>query len=386
MSRADPQLRVVHLITGLDTGGAEMMLYKLISVLDPRRVPATVISLLPPGDVGVSIKRLGVPVHSLEMRRGGASLGALIRLIRLLRQTDADIVQTWLYHADLLGALAKPWLGRGALLWNLRQSDLDPTISKLATRVVTRLCAGLSWAAPRGIVCCSERTRAVHGALGYRTGIMTVIPNGFDLERFRPDPAARAAVRAALGISSNAQLIGLIARCDPQKDVPTFLEAARQTQASLPECHVLLCGRGMESNNAELSRLVRGAGLEHRLHLIGPSKAPERVMNALDVLVSASAYGEGFPNVIGEAMACCVPCAVTDVGDSAKIIGDTGTCVPPHDPAALSAAILGLLAEGGDALARRGQAARRRIASDFALPEVAERYYALYRRIHLRTA
>jgi len=386
MSPAVAQLRVAHVITGLDTGGAELMLYKLLSMLDPQRVVATVISLLPPGDVGVSITRLGIPVYSLGMRRGGANLGALVRLVRLLRQTDADIVQTWLYHADLLGTLAKPWLGQAALLWNLRQSDLDPTTSKLSTRAVARLCAGLSWVAPRGIVCCSERTRAVHSALGYRAGIMTVIPNGFDLERFRPDPAARANVRAALGISRTTQLIGLIARYDPQKDLPTFLEAVRQTQASLPECHVLLCGRGMQGDNVELSRLVRAAGLKNRLHLIGPSTAPERVMNALDLLVSASAYGEGFPNVIGEAMACCVPCAVTDVGDSATIVGDTGTSVPPRDPAALATAIVSLLAEGGDALARRGQAARHKIACDFSLPEVAERYYSMYRRMRLREA
>lgn len=377
----NPPMRVVHVITGLDTGGAEMMLYKLLRALPPAEVSSTVVSLLPPGDLAAPIADLGIPVHDLNMRRGILDPGAVVRLVRLLRGLDAGLVQTWMYHANLLGALARPWLGRTPLLWNLRQSNLDPKTSKPSTHLVVRLGAALSWVAPRRIVCCSERTDEVHRALGYRPGIMTTIPNGFDLERFRPDPRARAALRAQLQIDAAAPVIGLVARFDPQKDLATFFRAAARVRAARPDCQVLVCGQGMVSENPPIAGWLRETGLADAVHLLGPRRDPQRVMAALDVLVSSSAYGEGFPNVIGEAMACAVPCAVTDVGDSGLIVGDTGVSVPPRDPAALANAVQTLLDEDPEHRALRARAARARIQSQFALPQIADRYLALYRSV-----
>ena len=370
--------RVVHVITGLDTGGAEMMLYKLLGALPPTQIRSAVVSLLPGGDLAQPIADLGIDVHSLNMRSSLGDPGAALRLVRLLHRLDADLVQTWMYHANLLGALVRPWLGTTPLLWNLRQSNLDPKTSKLGTRLVMRAGAAMSWVAPRCIVCCSERTRDVHRALGYRANIMAMIPNGFELDRFRPDADARSALRSELGIDDSAPLLGLVARFHPQKDLQTFFRAAARVRAERPDCRILVCGHDMRSDNPSISPWVAETGLADAVHLLGPRRDPHRVMAALDVLVSSSAYGEGFPNVIGEAMACGVPCAVTDVGDSALIVGDTGLTVPPRDPSALSAAILTLLGEGPEGLARRGQAARTRIDSEFSLPRIAGRYAELY--------
>ena len=381
MSPARAPVRVVHLINGLDTGGAEMMLYKLLRTFDGADIDSTVVSLLPGGDLAAPIAELGVGVHNLNMRRGGADAGAIIRLIRLVRRLDADLVQSWMYHANLLGALARPWLGKRPLVWNLRQSNLDARSSKRSTRLVARLGAVFSRIAPRRIVCCSERVLEIHRALGYRADIMTMIPNGFELERFRPDPAARSALRAQLGIEDTTPLLGLVARFDPQKDLLTLFLTAARVRARRPDCRLLLCGKDMTADNAQIGSWLNQTGLGDAVHLLGQRRDPERVMAALDVLVSSSAYGEGFPNVIGEAMACGVPCAVTDVGDSGLIVGDTGMTVPPRDPDALAAAILHLLGQGRDGLARRGQAARARIASEYALPRIAERYSALYRSV-----
>ena len=378
MNAPEPPPRVVHVITGLETGGAEMMLYKLLRALPSTRITSCVVSLLPRGELAGPISDLGIDVHSLNMRSSFGDPGAAVRLIRLLRRLDADLMQTWMYHANLLGALINPWLGNTPLLWNLRQSNLDPKTSKLGTRLVMRAGAGLSWVAPRCIVCCSERVRDVHRALGYRGSIMTMIPNGFELDRFRPDAEARSALRGELGIDDLVPLLGLVGRFHPQKDLQTFFRAMAGVRVERPDCRVLVCGHELHLDNPSIARWVEEAGLGDAVHLLGPRRDPQRVMAALDVLVSSSAYGEGFPNVIGEAMACGVPCAVTDVGDSGLIVGDTGLTVPPRDPSALAAAILSLLGEGREGLARRGRAARARIVAEFALARIAARYADLY--------
>ena len=336
------------------------------------------ISLLPAGEIGSAIERLGIPVLSVNMRRGKAQPLPLARLTRLLRQSDAEIVQTWLYHADLLGALTRPWLGRKTLLWNLRQSELDPRASKLSTRATARVCAALSWIAPRGIVCCSDRARTVHAALGYRKDIMVTIPNGFDLVQFRPDAMARHSLRSELGISSASPVIGLVGRFDPQKDVSNFLLAGRRLQDSNGGVHLVICGREMDHNNSKLSQLVAEAGVPGNLHLLGPRHDTARIMNGLDILVSSSAFGEGFPNVVGEAMACGTPCVVTDVGDSGAIVGDTGFCVPPRQPQALASAIESMLREGSRGLQDRGRRARSRVEENYSIEAIAQRYEAYY--------
>jgi len=382
-------MRVAHVITGLELGGAEMMLYKLLATLDRTAFEPLVVSLVAPGPMGARIAALGIRVETLRMRRGLPSPGGLLRLVRLLRGFRPDLIQTWMYHADLLGALVRPLVGRGprrpSLVWNIRQSDLDPRQSRRATRLVARFNGLLSHLAPERIICCSQRAREVHRALGYRASSLIVIPNGFDLERFRPDPAARTGLRSDLGIPAAAPLLGLVARLDPQKDVPTFLRMAALVRSARPECRFLLCGQGMDGGNRELGDWIAAAGLGGALSLLGPRSDTPRVFAALDLLVSSSAYGEGFPNVLGEAMACGVPCAVTDVGDSRLIVGDTGVSVAPRDPAALAGAILRLLDEGRQSLVRRGAAARARIAADYALASIAARYADLYQSLRRGT-
>ncbi|NCA70776.1 MAG: glycosyltransferase [Sphingobacteriia bacterium] len=378
-------MRIAHLITGLELGGAERMLWKLLSTLERERFEPLVISLIEPGPMGEPISALGVEVHSLGMRRGLPSPRAFARLLRILRGFRPDLVQTWMYHADLMGALAKPLLGMGArrprLVWNIRQSDLDPQLTRRSTRLVARLNGGLSHWAPDHILCCSQRAREVHRALGYRDDLMSLIPNGFDLEHFRPDAHARARLRAELGIPESTPLVGLVARFDPQKDLPTFVRAARQLRVARPDCRFLLCGQGMDTGNDTLRVWIEEADLSAAVHLLGPRLDMRPIFNALDLLVSSSAYGEGFPNVIGEAMACALPCVVTDVGDSGTIVATTGTLVPPSDPSALATAIAAMLGLPVEARHRLGTAARARIASEYALPVIAERYASLYRSL-----
>jgi glycosyltransferase involved in cell wall biosynthesis len=378
-------MRIAHVITGLELGGAQMMLLKLLGTMDRTTFDPLVISMVSPEPMGTRIAALGIPVQTLGMGRGLPDPRGIWRLVRLLREFGPDLVQTWMYHADLAGALVIPFLGRGNrrpnLVWNIRQSDLDPKMTRLATRLVAHLNARLSHLAPSHIVCCSQRARSLHLGLGYRDEILSVIPNGFDLDRFRPDPENRMSLRRELGIREGRPLIGMAARFDPQKDLPTFVAAAAKVRAARPECRFLLCGLGMDAANTQLQGWLEQAGLVPSFSLLGPRDDVARVLSAMDVFVSSSAYGEGFSNALGEAMACGVPCVVTDVGDSGLIVGDTGATVPPRDAEALAQGLLGLLAEDPEQRARRGQAARARVASEYALPRIAGRYAELYQSL-----
>lgn len=375
-------LRVTHVITGLDVGGAEMMLYKLLSRLDRGRFACDVLSLKGGGALQKRIESLGVPVRSLDMRRSPGDALRWLRLWGRLFLARPRLVQTWMYHGDFFGGLAAR-LGGAPVVWGLHQSNLDPALNRRSTLWIARACARLSSAVPARIVCCSEATRKVHAAWGYDESRMEVIPMGFDLDAFKPDPAARAEVRAALGLSDRDFVIGLAARFDPQKDHGTFFRAAARLHRRWSKTHFLLCGQGVTADNPALARMAEEAGLGPHVHLLGPREDMPRVLASLDFLASSS-RGEGFPNAVGEAMACAVPCVVTDVGDSAALVGDTGLVVPPGDPLALAAAWEKILSLGEEARRKLGEAARRRVAERYGLDQVAERYAALYERAAAR--
>ncbi len=240
-----------------------------------------------------------------------------------------------------------------------------------------KACARISHALPDRIVCCSEASRQVHLALGYDDSRMLVVDNGVDVSLFQPDPIARAQVRDELGIAPDTILIGLIARFHPQKDHRTFTRAAADLSARRKDIRFLLSGENVVPQNAELAGWIEEAGIGDRVHLLGLRTDPARVTAALDVATSSSAFGEGFSNAVIEAMACGVPCVVTDVGDSARIVGDTGIVVRPSDPDALAGAWSDLLEteEKGKML---GRAARARVLERFDIAQMIAGYRALY--------
>jgi glycosyltransferase involved in cell wall biosynthesis len=362
-------IHVMHVITEIERGGAEAMLAKLVAGMDKDRFHNTVVSLTRPGDIAASLRYKGVPVRTLGMRRSIPDPAGLWRLVRLFRSERPDIVQTWLYHADLLGSIAAALAGRTPVVWNIRCSNVVFHRYGRLTRWVVRASAYAS-AWPQAVIVNSQSGLLWHQALGYRPRRWEVVPNGFDLDRFRPDREAPARLRRDLDIPEQSLVVGHVARVDPMKDHATFLAAARLLAARREDVHFLLVGAGTEALAAD--------GLTGRVHRLGERSDVERLLPGLDVLCLSSAFGEGFPNVLGEAMACALPCIATDVGDAAAIVGDTGRIVPPRDPAALAEAIEALLKEGSEARARLGLAARARIAEHYALPKVIERYQKLY--------
>lgn len=355
------------------------MLHNLLSFMDRDCFAFEVISLTDIGMLGNKIRSINVPVEALGMQRGVPDPRAIFRLTRYLRQQGPDLVQTWMYHADLMGGIAAKMAGGIPLVWGIHNSNLDPGSSKRMTIWTARICSRLSRWLPKRIVCCSEASREVHTRLGYDPEKMVTIQNGFDLVNFRPDRGAGSSIRYELGIPENSLIIGLAARFDPQKDHQNFVRAAALLKMLHQEVYFLLCGDGIAWENRNLAGWIDDAGLRSCFHLLGRRDDMARIQASLDIAVSASSYGEAFPLVLGEAMACGVPCVATDVGDSAIIVGDTGRIVPPRDPAALAAAWKKLLRMGPEARARLGAAARKRIADNFSLPVIAARYERLYK-------
>jgi glycosyltransferase involved in cell wall biosynthesis len=371
----------MHVITGLERGGAEMMLYKLLRCLPRDLISSEVVSLTTEGSLTERIRELDIAVHALGARRGVPDLRAVTRLIRRLRLSRPQLVQTWMYHADLVGGVATRLAASIPIAWNVRQSNLDLDYSKRLTVWTAKFCARLSHSIPTRIVCCSDTAARIHKDMGYAESKIAVIPNGFDVEKFRPDSAARSSVRTELHIGENDPIIGLVARFDPQKDHRTFIEAAAILARRLPLARFVLCGDGVTWENPELARWIDDAGVRDRVDLLGSRDDIPRVLNAFDVETLSSAYGEGFPNVVGEAMACGVPCVVTDVGDSAWIVGDTGHVVPIRNPQALADAWFALAEAGHPARQTLGARARARIVEQFDLIKVAGRYASLYREL-----
>lgn len=373
-------MRVLHVITDLDVGGAEIMLQRLLEASDRDAFSHEVVSLMAPGAVGDRISALGVPVRSLRMPRDCRNPLAVLPLVQLVLAAAPDVVQTWMYHADLLGGLAAKLASRAAIVWGIHNTSLDPATTRRSTIATVKLCARLSRFVPDRILCVSEASRDVHAGVGYAPEKLVVVPNGFDLDRFRPDPAARRVVRAELGAGPGDVLVGQVARVAPPKDHATFLRAAALVARRRPEVRFVLAGDGATPDNPALAAEPAARSLGARLSLLGRRDDVPGLMNALDV-ATLSSTGEAFPLTIGEAMSCGVPCVVSDVGDSALLVGDTGRVVPPRDPAALAAAWNELVSLGSGERRRLGDAARARIAARFGLPRIAGRYAELYRSL-----
>lgn len=293
----------------------------------------------------------------------------------MLRLLKPSVVQTWMYHGDLIGSLAARTAGIKAVAWSLHNLRLDP--SARATRWIRDICAHLSHRLPRRILSCSEATAAYHIDAGYCSNRIAVIPNGFDTTRFRPDDGARDDVGRELGVPVAARLVLHVGRLDPLKNHAGFLRAAELVSKRLPHVHFLMAGKDVVHGTPALSSLLSDPELKGRVHMLGQRADVPRLLAACDVLAQTS-ISEAFPMALGEAMSCGLTCAATDVGDSALIVGNAGAIVPPQNDTAMAGAIVELLrlpAQEREALAR---AARQRIVDNFDVRLIARRYEAVY--------
>jgi glycosyltransferase involved in cell wall biosynthesis len=369
----------MHVITGLDIGGAEMMLLKLLSA-SGGEWQSMVVSLKDEGRIGPSITKLGVPVECLHLRPYAPNPVRLLSLVSLTRRFRPQLIQGWMTHGNLAASLTQ-FASRIAapVIWNVRMSLDGVDGEKRITMGLTRLGAVLS-RHPSAIIYNSWSGAKQHERCGYRSAVSAVIPNGFDCDIFRPDEHARCGIREQLSLKSTSILVGLVARRHPAKDHFGFLQAASLVSAKHPESRFLLIGRGLVKSESVLIKRINELNLTGRVLLLGERTDIPQLTAGLDIACSSSAY-EGFSNSIGEAMACGVPCVVTDVGDSAYLVGDTGVTVPRRNPEALALAIQQLIDAGPAKRKALGMAARRRIESEFSLPKITRRYDELYQAV-----
>ncbi|MFO0739082.1 MAG: glycosyltransferase [Labilithrix sp.] len=362
-------MRLLFVITAMGRGGAEIQAKGLAARLVARGHKVMVVVLLPIEEFEDELNAAGVETRSLGMRRGVPSARAAVEFVQILRRWRPDVVQTWMYAADLLGGFGSLVTGT-PVAWGIRCSRIHS--SRKSTLRLMRLSARVSGRIPRRIFANSEAGRQYHVAHGYSAEKMRVVPNGFDIERYRPDQVSRDAVRTELGIQPGDLVVGIVARFDPLKDHATFFRAAGILVRSLPEARFLVVGRGL-ADNPHVARWVADAGIRERCIFTGQRGDTERLANAMDVATLTSC-AEGFPNALGEAMACGVPCVATNAGDSVEIIGDASRIVPVGDAAGLARRWEAVLRSSREERSRLGALARERIVERFSVEAVTSRY------------
>jgi glycosyltransferase involved in cell wall biosynthesis len=329
--------KIVHVITGLEDGGAEGVLYRLLKYSNSS-YDYFVISLTSKGKYGDLIEGLGVKIFCLNMARGTINVSSIIKLYRLIKKNKPDVVQTWMHHADLLGGLVAYFAGVKQIYWNLRTAELHSKKTKLLTRIVVLLCSMLSYIIPTKIVSCSSRAIQVFKNAGYADKFI-LIPNGFDTNKFSWDEYERKKIREEWLVKKNDFVIGMVARFDPQKDHENLLNSILLLQKKIPNFKCILIGKNISQSNPDLVNMINKNNLNNIVLLFGQQMNIAKIMNGLDLHVLSSLYGEGFPNVLAESMSCGTPCIATNVGDAAEIVGELGWIVEPSDSLSLSDSI-----------------------------------------------
>lgn len=357
---------VVFLIRSLDLGGAERQVIELASGLHRRGIKVVVITFYDGGALAGDLVSAGVSRISLAKRGRWDLVGFAFRLVSTLRELRPTVLYSFLTTANILATMSKPWLRGAHVIWGLRASNLDLSNYDAVSRTAQHLEAKLAWFADL-VIANSEAGRRDALSLGFPARSVVVVHNGIDTERFRHDAEGRRRVRAEWGVADRERLVGLVARLDPMKDHANFLQAASAVSAKFSGVRFVCVGDGPPERFRSLQSLADEIGLAGRVIWTGGRKDMPAVFSALDVACSASAYGEGFSNAIAEAMATGIPCAATDVGDSAIVVGDAGRIVPPRDPTALADAILQILSLDAVALESMRHRARRRMVDFFSV-------------------
>ena len=377
------QIRLVHIITGLEAGGAETMLYKLLKDMNQTLFYNEVISLTGLGSIGRKLRGLGFKVTAMGMRRGAPSPMMLLKLFFLLRKSRPDLVQTWMYHSDLIGGIVARLCGIENLCWNIRHCNLDKGKNKFLTLLTAKACAILSGLIPSRIICNSHAGKRTHSDFGYVDQKIQVIPNCFDLGDFFPDAKIRNQVRKTLRIDRDTFVFGHVGRYDVQKNHEGLFRSFAFVVERYPDALLVCCGKGVSSENRKIIDQIQSLNLCENVLLLGLRKDVSEVLNAFDLLVSSS-VGEGFSNAIGEAMAVELPCVVTDVGDSARVVGSTGWVVDPDCHESLAEAMTLAMDAPREELRKRGRRARRRMGEIFSVEAIISSFEQLYLKLILK--
>jgi glycosyltransferase involved in cell wall biosynthesis len=323
---------------------------------------------------------IGVEVHCLNMKPSRLSFGGIIKLYKIIKKTKPNVVQTWMYHADLIGGLVARISGVHNVVWGVRHTTLVKGESKYTTILIARINAFLSYFIPKKIIYCALKSRVVQESLGFKRSIGLVVPNGYNINDFQPSQAGRSRFRKELFIEDDVFLIGHVGRFDPLKDHQNLIKAIAKLDCYDKKFKVVLVGSNLDTSNNELIKIINKYDLIDKFILLGKRTDIPVVMNGFDLFVLSSS-SEGFPNVVCEAMASGTPCVTTDVGDAAFIVGDTGWVVPPKDPQSLANAIRLALDEKhlrNEQWIERKTESRNRIVDNFSIEKMVVNYQKVW--------
>lgn len=372
-----PRLCMMHIIGDLHAGGAETMLVRLLSGMDTERLETVVITMRDGGSLQTKIESLGIPVCCIRLSGLSTMLTGLWRLRAFLIKYQPQIIQGWMYHGSLMASVAGLLtLNNTPVLWNIRHSLHDVSKKKILTSIIIRVGAWMSFM-PMKIIYNSIVSSSQHHAIGYSRQKTIHLPNGFNTSQFQPSTKARCTLRHQLKLDDDVPIIGLVARYHPIKDFHNFVEAAASLSKTYHGVHFVLVGRGVDAQNRELVQQISHHHLDDRFHLLGEVTDTAEITAGFDIATSCS-RGEAFSNTIGEAMACGIPCVVTNVGDSALIVADTGVVVPPRDAVKLAIGWESILKLDLHARRKLGAKARERILEKYSLADIVKQYEELY--------
>ena len=384
-------LKIIHIITSLDQGGAEKTLYRLVNAsID--KFDHHVIVLKSEGIYGPRLKKLGISVTALNMPTGRVTFSGLKKLHSILKNEREALVQTWLYHSDLLGGIFAKLNRVKAIIWSLRNAHVHEA-SKF-TSVIVYFCAKISGIIPTLQISCSHYALDVHRKIGYKCNAI-VIPNGLDLNSYKPDNEKRNNFRHANCIGPDAFLVGMVARYDPQKDHESLLtgfakftntiysnsntKEANSGFGAGPEIKMALIGNKCDNDNNQLLKLIAQLELTDRILLMGSRDDIPDVLAAIDVHALTS-LSEAFPNVLAESMACGTPCVSTNVGDAEIILGQHGYLCPTRDSELFAQKLQEAYRDfqDRDAWRLKQENCRKHIQSNFSIDKMVDQYSATW--------
>jgi len=353
-------MKIMHVINGLGLGGTETALYRLLVAMQQSSDEHSFfVVVLGDADYYASkIEALGVPVYGLKKFKIGY-------LIALIRRIKPDVVQTWLYHSDVIGGVCAKLCGVKQIIWSIRCEGIG---LKKTTYLIKKMGAMLSWIVPDWIVMNSKGAAQHHVLSGYCAKKIKVIYNGFDADLFFPNRTRR------LGLGPT---IGTLARFHKDKDYSNLIQAIDSVCESFPQVSFILCGKGCHDDNPELNRLLSKLIHRNKVKLINGVVDSAEYLNNLDIFVLPSRT-ESFPNSLAEAMLCGLPCIATDVGEVRAIMGEAGLLIPKENSPALAAACLVMLQKSKSEREPLGLLARHRIEQRYALADHIATMGALY--------
>jgi glycosyltransferase involved in cell wall biosynthesis len=365
--------------------GAQRVLLRVLTNLDKQKFESCVINLRGHSVLVDDFQENGISVYSIDLEASFNILSKLTLLVKIARDFKPDIIQGWLYHGNLIALLLKLVVSpKPKLFWNIRRSVYARSEDKLSTRLIISL-NGLFSRFPETIIYCANEVMQQYAKIKFYMGNSKLIPNGFDTKRFAPERDAQNILRTLIGIPQDSLIVGSVGRFHPQKDYDSFLKAAEITHKTFPATHFVLIGRELDNNNTHLKKIIETYGLKDVFHMLGQREDVPSLVPGFDIFCSSSSM-EGFANVVGEAMACAVPCVVTDTGASRELVEGLGRVVVRKNPEELAKALCEMLTLTRKERTELGKRCRERIIKGYSLDLILREYHNVYAGLGSDTA